>query len=343
MRFAWILLCAMACDGGDGDGQDDPSWSGWGDTQTDPADPPVEPVEIRVATWNIEALGSPESEQYIAVRDILRRLDADVVGLNEVEAYEGDTLEQLASELGYAVVVYSSRQPFGGGGNAILSRFEELASRLPDSALLSGDSTAKDVTRLPVVHTGRIRSLDMEMTVVAQHWKAGFEESDDFRRAVDGWRTAQAAEYGSSSDFLVVMGDVNGEPEDFPGEPAAFTSSPWGLPSSYELGSDLDLLMAQSGIPNDPFGVLEDLNLERLPATQISGHRGTRPSSGRVIDHIFVSPGIADRAPKTEIYDSSQDIGGSIATGNSSPRSGDSARASDHFPVLMVFEVRPPG
>lgn len=339
LRFSSLLLLA-ACTAVDLD-TDDPAWTGWDDDAVDDVPEPVQPVEIRVATWNVQGLGEVGSDDYRAVASVLRRLDADVVGLNEVESWESDDLETLASELGYSVVAMASGQPFGGTGNAVLSRFEELSTRFPGSDTLSGDDTANDVTRFPVVHTGRIAELDAEITVVSQHWKSGFETDDIFRRAIDGWRTAQAAELGASSEFVVVMGDVNDQPDDVR-DPERFFSLPGSLPFSYRLGDDLFTLLSQQGVPNDPFGVLTDLGLDRLPAAQRDGSEATRPVSGRRIDHVFASRSVRDGNARTEIYDARQDqLETGLADGAGPPDADATAFASDHLPVLLVFEVTP--
>ena len=69
---------------------------------------------IRIATWNIEGVGSPGSDEYDALIDVLRRIDADVIGLNEIDIGETSILEDIAAQLGYDTVVVPGTNPFGG-------------------------------------------------------------------------------------------------------------------------------------------------------------------------------------------------------------------------------------
>ena len=62
-RFAFLVLCVV------------PLWiPTLASAQTD----------VRVATWNIESVGAPGSSEYSASLDVLARIAADVVALNEI-------------------------------------------------------------------------------------------------------------------------------------------------------------------------------------------------------------------------------------------------------------------
>ncbi len=335
MRLVPLVLLAAACTG-QRIADDDPDFIPWDGGEIS------ERKLIRVATWNVQVLGSVGSSEYESTLDILRRMDADIVGLNEVEYFEHDVLDQLAADAGYATVFVPDDQPFGGAGNAIMARLEATRLVAPTSSELSGDES-KDVTRLPVVFTAPIPGTDAEISVVIQHWKSGFDDTDNFRRAVDGWRTRQAAELGGASDLLVVMGDVNQQLMDSPGDPALFQRIPGGeMPFSYDLGQDVRRIMDDPGIANDPFSMLAEIGLLPVDALQRDGSPATRPASGRIIDYIFVNGVARAEGLRAEIYDSADEGREGIADAGAAPAANASRGASDHLPVLVELRVPAP-
>lgn len=329
VRILLALLVVTAC--GRTAPDDTDSWS--------PSDPPEdtgptsETVRIRVVSWNIQSVGSPGTSQYEAARDVLRRLDADVIGLNEVDdESDGNNLRSLAVELDYLPVV-PTWNPFGSLRNAALTRLPIIASATPTSADLSGDSTADDQTRLPIRLELDVPGAADDLVVVVQHWKSGYDTDDAFRRLIDSHRVTQSAS-GVGDRPTLVMGDVNAEPDDT-ASPSRFTALPSGLPSSYDLGQDLYALLVTEGLANDPFAPLEAEAFELLTLRQADGDYATRWVSGRRIDFMFASAGIPSERD-SEIYDAS-DEGMAAAL----PKSGEpleenaTARASDHFPLVL--------
>jgi endonuclease/exonuclease/phosphatase family metal-dependent hydrolase len=307
-----------------------------GPMDTDPADTedsgPLGSVEVRVATWNVLGLGRPGSASFNAVKAVLARIDADVVGLNEIGEDEASALATLASDLGYSQVLRPPTNPFGPERNAILSRLPASLDA-PTSATLSGDRAANDVTRLPVRAVIPLPEVNRELTVVGQHWKSGFDLVDRFRRAVDASRSAQAAR----GDLVVLMGDVNAEPGDMPEDPPVWKYRPQGLPGEYRLGSDLEAQLAGSGLPNDAFAPGTAAGLVWLPARQVDGREVTRPSSGRRIDWIFVSDEVS--AAPSEVYDSTDEGKGGLPKSGEVPARDASELASDHLPVFADLTI----
>ncbi len=58
-------------------------------------------TQVRIATWNVQAVGDPGTVQYDAALAILERIGADVVGINEVSSNADTTnFEQLALDAG---------------------------------------------------------------------------------------------------------------------------------------------------------------------------------------------------------------------------------------------------
>src|SRR5579864_9577715 len=75
------------------------------------------PRRIRVATYNILLGGERRRE---LVRNVLRRIDADVVALQEVR--EVDRIRELAEDLGMAMLVGEPSDPDSRMHTAILTR-----------------------------------------------------------------------------------------------------------------------------------------------------------------------------------------------------------------------------
>lgn len=293
---------------------------------------------LRVVTWNLEVLGSPGTLQYEAAVAVLRRLDGDVVGINEIDVETSDptALNTLADTLGYSVVRLGGETPFGPLRNAMLAR--SGVARSPAAAVLSGDANAEDTTRAPVVVTLE-PPWGGTLAVSVQHAKAGFDDIDEFRRIVDLWRTAQAA-WREDADHVVVVGDMNEDPlqrTTDPLFPRTFTEVPPGQPSSFRLGQDLRSRLSD-GIDNDPFAWLQAEGLELVDAAQLDGRIATR-DSGRWIDHVMIDPSLVVVA--SEIYDSTDEgqAPGIPKVGDPLPR--ETVRdAADHLPVVVDLTIR---
>ena len=301
---------------------------------------------VRIATWNIETVGLAGTVEYEAALDVLDRIGADVVALNEI-ASSADTanLEQLASEAGYPHVTYSSGAPFGSDRNAVLSIFPFSVSPVEHtSASLSGDPLADDITRLFLEVVIDVPGNALDLTLITQHWKSGTGNDDEFRRAIESIRIGQSiADLSSEFDAYVILGDVNEESDSVPRTPDPFVALPSGLPGSFSLGSDLALQLAGDGIGNDPFANLEDasgVNAEIVPSLQLDGSDATRPSSGRRLDYILVSDALVSLGVSAEVYDS-QDEGltGGLSKVGSPLAASTSTDASDHFLVFADIVV----
>ena len=97
------------------------------------------PGRLRVASYNIhECVGSDGRRDPARIADVLREIDADVIGLQEVDARPGATSESmqmqyLASTLGHHAVAGTTLLRAGGEyGNAILTRRPVLDVRRVD-------------------------------------------------------------------------------------------------------------------------------------------------------------------------------------------------------------------
>lgn len=292
---------------------------------------------IRIATWNIQGLGAPGSAEYVAASDVLQRLDADVVGLNEIDAGELENLADLGNRLGYAHVLIPPTNPFGTIRNAILSRLAPDEQIIWTAAELSGDPGANDVTRNPLSMTVRSAS-GTSLTVVVQHWNSGFGDAEEFLRAVDSVRVAQVA--ARVKGEVVVVGDINAQLGDAE-TPGVFLEIPESI--SYLgglLGSDIEAQMSGRGLRNDAFSaLLDDLGMESLLLTQADGNPATRDASGRRIDYILVTSALYERGWSGEVYDARDDILSKFEYSGEAPPPDATELASDHFPVVADIAI----
>lgn len=293
---------------------------------------------VRVMTWNIETVGSPGSDEYDAALEIVDRLKPDVLLLNEVAgSWDADNAEWFAVDAGFAHHVVAGSE-YGDDRNAILSVYPLADARGRTAAEISGDPRANDITRDFVMAT--VQAPAGELDVVGMHWKSGWDDTDEFRRVLEGHRAAQVL---GSDRPGVLTGDWNDDVNDGSDWPYTFTSMPAGLPGSMWLGSDLWAALNDGGLPNDPFAPLLAAGLELQEIRQRSGTDATRPVSGRRLDYVATTPGLEVRA--AEVFDC-RDQGRSGGVEQYDARVPDAAcpAASDHLPVvadLVVGQVRP--
>jgi endonuclease/exonuclease/phosphatase family metal-dependent hydrolase len=306
-------------------------------------------VEIRVATFNIGAhfgetyfdysLGDPGTPDHDSVREVLRRLDADVVCLQEIHSADlqgsPNDLAVLASSLGYP---YLHVPPVTG---AIDTTFRVvLFSRFPflTTESIGSPPGAKELTRLHPVVRIDVPGTHNDPVLVSAHLKAGTSLSDRFRRAVEMLRlTGYLSAAGlTDEDNFIVLGDFNPSSTD-----ATFTAEPSGLPDSYMLGNDMAFPVTYSVDPIDYFTTPAALKLDPRQMDGSPSTFDTGSSGGPTLDRILISPAIARRPVATEIYNSALDV----SSAEGLPKAGaplaaaTSATASDHYAVFADLEL----
>lgn len=299
--------------------------------------------QVRVVTWNLQAIGDPTSDEYAAAVDVLARLDADVVLLQEVNGTADATaLTSLAADTGYTVAAFAGGAPFGSLCNTILTRLDVLEEASLDAATLSGDPAANDITRYVVRARLDVPDAAGDLVVVGDHWKSGWDDDDDLRRTIETRRVVAALDgFDPDVDAVVVGGDMNEEWAGFVGSPATFTALPSGLPASFVLGADLAAELS-TGLANDPFAPLEAWGMAPLDAPQRDGSDGTRPSSGRRIDYLWASAVLQADAWTAEVYDDNDEgLAGTLVYAGAPLPAGTVARASDHLPVVADLTLAP--
>ena len=314
-------------------------------------------VEIRVATFNIGAhfgtsyfdysLGDPGTTDHDTVRDILDRIDADVVALQEIHSADVDDgespndLEVLAANLGYPYLYLAPDNgsagmpaPFDNSlQNAILSRYPIVAA-----TSIRSPAGAKELTRLHPAVTIDVPGTTRDPLIIATHLKAGTTTADRFRRAVEMKRlTAHLSASGlTNDDNFIILGDFNPSSSS-----TTFYTLPSGLPDSYDLGDDISFPVSYS---TNPLAYFTSPTAVRLDPRQLDGSDstfGTTSPNGPTLDLLLVSPAIAGRLRDSEVYNSEFDD--SNATGL--PKAGSplppatSMLASDHYAVFADLEL----
>lgn len=300
--------------------------------------------KLRVASWNMAAVGEPGTAQYDAALAVLRRIDADVVGVNEVNgSNDAGYFDSLAVAAGYDYQFVSDEvSPFGTQRNGFLSKIEPEKITFHSAATLSGDEGANDLTRL--LPELRIRVNGCPVWLVVHHWKSGYGKGNVFRRAVESYRIGQILKArDGAKDPFVVMGDVNEELDALPKTPVPFFDVPDGMPPDFAVGGDINMLLASSeGIDNNAFSFLlgEPPGLNTIDALQLDGSDATKSDSGRRLDYIFASSVVAEKNPQAEVYDSEDEaIAGGLGKFGSMPDTNASLLASDHFLVFSDIDL----
>ena len=177
----------------------------------------LEARTVRIATFNIQnGPGAPGTTDYEATKAIVQRINADVVGFQELLGTNESNWRQIASELGYA------HATFGTNGTS-MSGTQRLGyfSRFPISGTNDIAST-NELTRRPLRMVVDVPGAAKPLVVWNMHHKASEPDAADlavtnrnnqFRRAIEARRIVedinayQAA--NPAHDEFVMLGDLN--------------------------------------------------------------------------------------------------------------------------------------
>ncbi|WP_193213470.1 endonuclease/exonuclease/phosphatase family protein [Luteolibacter marinus] len=320
---------------------------------------PAGAVEIRVATFNVGAhftqssggvyypefgLGDPGTPDHETVKQILARIDADVVALQEIDSADmsgsPNDVAALAASLAYPyvhVATYSASGGLSGSFDtdlrvAFLSRFPYLLA-----SEIRSPAGAKELTRLPAVVKVDVPGTDRDPVLVTAHLKPG-GSTDRFRRGVELKRiAAHVAGMGlTGNDNFIVTGDFNLNPNY---GNTTYQSLPSSLPSTYVLGADFPFPITYS---TNPLSYFPPAGVTLLDPRQTNGSPVTFPGgNGYALDVMLVSPALAGRPHAEEVYNSALDTSNSIGLpkAGSPLASSTSATASDHFAVFADLEL----
>ena len=184
------------------------------------------PVQLTVMTYNIHhAEGMDKKLDLARIAEVIRRCEADLVALQEVDGGTKRTNRVMqAQELARLTKmrhVYGPAMDFDGGkyGNAILSRFEIMDSRVVPLPYTAGErreprSAVAALVRLP---GGR------DVTFISTHFDHTKDSPDRIRQAAEVNR-----QLGDVPQPALLAGDFNCEPES---EPMAEIARKWTMVS----------------------------------------------------------------------------------------------------------------
>lgn len=299
---------------------------------------PLVAIDVRVATMNvyqgIERAGDPE---YEALEDVLSRINADIVSLQEVR--NSDTtgspsnLDQLASALGYPHVFVADGNDFDSNNEVI------IISKFPFTSTYSIESPSgsRDLTRVHAAAVVDVPGTNDDPMIIGLHLKCCFEPDDFFRRAVEMERIKFFLEDQGldGTDNVIVMGDYN-----LLGSDQVYTEADFNnlttLPQTYSLGPDISFPIRYFMNPASYFTSYPLLN--PMPLQQ-NGTTAATFHSGSVLDYILISQALLDRGPVLEVYNSTREVFPGLPKSGSALASGTSREASDHFPIFGDFDL----
>jgi len=319
-------------------------------------------VEIRVASFNVGAfftessqgffyplygLGEAGTPDHDSVRDILDRIDADVVALQEIDSADSagipNDVDDLAANLGYPYVYIA---PVGSAGPSGIFKapFDSdlrvaVISRYPfiSTGAIRSPENMRELTRLHAVVKVDVPGTTNDPVIITAHLKPGDGE-DRFRRGVEMKRLAMHLNVlGLTEDEnYIITGDFNFNPNY---GNTTYNSLPGGLPGTYALGPDIPLPFSFS---TNPLAYFTTPGAVRLDPRQLNGSAVTFPSgAGFTLDLMLVSPAIAGRVVDSEVYNSVLDTSNSsgLPKAGSPLAAGTSATASDHYAIFADLEL----
>ncbi|MFF2508908.1 endonuclease/exonuclease/phosphatase family protein [Streptomyces sp. NPDC058067] len=184
------------------------------------------PVPLRIATYNVHA-GSGMDDVFDLDRQetALRALDADVIGLQEVDVHWGarsenrDVAQELATRLGMYVSfapIYSLDPVTAGGprreyGVAVLSRYPVRAAVNHDITRLSTQDPHPVPAPAPGFGEVELKVRGVPVQVFVTH--LDYRPDPSVRAAqVADTRRIMAEERTSPADRQILLGDFNAEP-----------------------------------------------------------------------------------------------------------------------------------
>ena len=293
---------------------------------------PVGAVQVRIASFNVlGGIESPGSTEYEATRAVLQRVDADIIGFQEVTGSTQANFETLAASLGYPHTYYAPQ--------AILDTSNRTAfmSRWPIvlSSFINSPAGAQEMTRFNALVVVDVPGTTNDPTLVTVHYKCcATSTADPFRRAIEIRRTIEALQARGSdgTDNVFVIGDYN-----LVGSTQTINSLPSGLPTKYELGGDVSFPVQYSTNPDFYF---TSLGLAKVLMRQADDVTTSTFAGGGVLDYIVTSSAVAARGYQTEIYNSAKDTSfAGLPKAGSPLASATSTTASDHYLIFGDFEL----
>lgn len=284
-----------------------------------------------VMTWNIRGASgwSDQSESAKAMGRHLAFLQPDIIAFNEIPDSArnrfGDFIQQYLPE--HETVVSPGTDGFIRNG--VASRFPILASasRL-DGVSLSGFGSNSRFTRDLLETKIALPDSTEPLTLFVTHLKAGSTASDLNRRAAEASAVsnylARVFLPGNRGTDYLLVGDLNEDVFDPPNNT--------GRPVQRLIGRGTEMFLSQ---PVNPVSRSTDT----WPTGSVSGGGG-----GSRLDYILSSVSLQDDLMSVQVFQSESlpwnvwaEQAGDVEIELSAQ---DSRQASDHYPVIAVFNNR---
>ncbi|MDQ1466263.1 MAG: hypothetical protein QOH10_678 [Actinomycetota bacterium] len=177
-------------------------------------------TRVRIATWNVWGRYGPWEARLPVITETLRRVDADIVGLQEVWEDDGRSqASELAAALGYTEPVFAANLERDGArsGNAVLSRWpigRREARLLPRRAAGSegGAGFADDEDEERLVVLAEVDGPRGPIQVYCAHlsWRG---DHSAIRQEQVGAICRFVREHRPRTFPAVLLGDLNADPE----------------------------------------------------------------------------------------------------------------------------------
>ena len=326
------------------------------------------PGSIRLMSFNVKfGVGTPGSAEFNAVREVVERLSPDVLVMQEVSSpnFFADWLI-LVQQAGFPVddehlAIQGDAYAGQGYARGDITGGQDLnvvtVSRFPIRQRIQcmrGSAGRAEITRYPMLTVVDVPWLpdSGDPAIVNVHLKAGGEEADNFRRALEARRTREvmtAAGITGATRNVIVAGDFNAT--DWLPQPASYQTNisavtmpgtgqfPDGtrLPTSFVGGSDLTspgFTLPYDSFPHSGFNPhgLSALNLKQADGSD----ERTFAFASYKLDYFFVSqPILARGGVQTEIYNSRLEAAhDGLPKRRTLPAPALSTTATDHFAVI---------
>ena len=168
-------------------------------------------LQVRLATFNILfGVGTPGSNDYLAVRSILQRISPDVIAFQELMDSDQDNWITLAADLGYPYLAYGpSYGPLTGSQRlGFMSRFP-----ISEAHELTEYPGATELTRYPLRVTLDVPGALNPLFIYTVHLKASSGSVNQFRRGIEARRIltnlVAYVEANPLNTEYIVLGDFN--------------------------------------------------------------------------------------------------------------------------------------
>ena len=172
--------------------------------------PALQAVKIRVATFNVlGGIGESGESGRDNMEAVLARIDADIVGLQEVFSRDfSRNLAALQANLGYPHVFVPNSALDTQSRAILLSKYPFVSG---STKSITSPQGANDVTRASAAAMIDVPGTINDPVFVTAHLKCCFDADDPFRRAIEMIRIRKHLEKTgiSANDNIFIMGDLN--------------------------------------------------------------------------------------------------------------------------------------